>query len=284
MTETIDFPVKQKGSQQRNVKKIFWELGTCSQTLFHILNREFGCPREPHERASDSLAGGILQEGHQCGMLWGATLAVGAEAYRRSENLNQATRIAVTSTQHLMKSFSNRVKSINCREITGCDFTSKLSTTKYLVTGKFLDCFNLAENWVPEAIEAATQGLAQVDTNQSQQAMSCASEVLKKMGASEEKTIMVAGFAGGLGLSGNACGALSAAIWMKSFDHTKEKSTTAILKNPNLKNILVKFHKETNQEILCNKVSGQHFSNLDEHTQFLTKGGCRKLIDVLASV
>jgi len=278
MMKTIDSPVK-----QQNVKKIFWKLGTCSQTLFHILNREFGCPREHHERASGSLAGGILQEGHQCGMLWGATLAVGAEAYRRSDNLNQATRIAVTTTQHLMRSFSNRAKTVNCREITDCDFSSKLSMAKYFFTGKFLACFDLAEKWMPEAIEAVTQGLVQEQTDQSQQAMSCASEVAKKMGASEEEMIMVAGFAGGLGLSGNACGALSVAVWMKSFDYTKKKSTTAIFANPNLKNILKKFHEETGQEILCNKVSGQCFNNLDEHTEFLKKGGCRKLIDMLAS-
>ena len=63
-------------------KKVFRKLGTCSRTFFYILNREFGHPRELEERASDVLAGGIMQKGHQCGMLWGASLAIGAEAYR----------------------------------------------------------------------------------------------------------------------------------------------------------------------------------------------------------
>ena len=42
-----------------------------------------------------------------------------------------------------------------------------------------------------------------------QEPISCASEVAAKMGASDEEMVMVAGFAGGLGLSGNACGALA---------------------------------------------------------------------------
>ena len=35
------------------------------------------------------------------------------------------------------------------------------------------------------------------------------------MGGSADEAVMVAGFGGGMGLSGNACGALAAAVWMK---------------------------------------------------------------------
>jgi len=42
--------------------------------------------------------------------------------------------------------------------------------------------------------------------------MSCASEVVRRMGGRDEERVMVSGFAGGLGLSGNGRGALSAAI------------------------------------------------------------------------
>ena len=64
-------------------KRTFIKKGTCSRTFFYILDREFGHPREDEEKAIDPLAGGILQQGYQCGMLWGASMAVGAEAYRR---------------------------------------------------------------------------------------------------------------------------------------------------------------------------------------------------------
>jgi len=56
---------------RRKTKRVFMKLGTCSRTLFYILNREFVYPLENEERAVDLLAGGILQQGYQCGMLWG---------------------------------------------------------------------------------------------------------------------------------------------------------------------------------------------------------------------
>ena len=92
-------------TSENDAKKVFKELGTCSRTFYYLLNREFEHHNETEERAADPLAGGIMQKGQQCGMLWGATLAVGAESYRRSDNKNQAIVLAITSTQHLMKSF-----------------------------------------------------------------------------------------------------------------------------------------------------------------------------------
>jgi hypothetical protein len=61
---------------KNDTRKIFWTKGPCSHALYYILNREFGHLKENEEHASDPLAGGIMQNGHQCGMIWGATLAV----------------------------------------------------------------------------------------------------------------------------------------------------------------------------------------------------------------
>ncbi len=44
------------------------------------------------------------------------------------------------------------------------------------------------------------------------------------MGATEEESIMVAGFAGGIGLSGHACGALGAVVWYKMLDLNKKNT------------------------------------------------------------
>ena len=47
------------------------------------------------------------------------------------------------------------------------------------------------------------------------------------MGGSEEEIAMVAGFAGGLGLSGNGCGALSAAIWKTILELVRKENWRA---------------------------------------------------------
>ena len=45
-----------------------------------VVDRSFDQPSELEEHAAGPLAGGIMQHGYQCGMIWGATLAAGAQA------------------------------------------------------------------------------------------------------------------------------------------------------------------------------------------------------------
>ena len=115
-----------------NTKRLFVKLGSCSHLLFHILNREFGNPKEAEEHASNLLAGGIYKLGYQCGMLWGASLAAGAEAFRRYNDRDKAMAVAIRATRHLMKSFFEKTKSIECYDITNCNWSSKMDMAKYL--------------------------------------------------------------------------------------------------------------------------------------------------------
>jgi len=101
------------------------------------------------------------------------------------------------------------------------------------------------------------------------------------MGASDAEMVMVAGFAGGLGLSGNACGALAAAIWMKTLAWCRKHPGKSVYPNPIAKNMLKAFYDGTENKILCHKISGQNFKTIDDHTQFIKNGGCDKLINLL---
>jgi len=263
-------------------KRTFMKKGTCSRTFFYILDREFGHPRDEEEKAIDPLAGGILQQGYQCGMLWGASMAVGAEALRKNEDPDQATGLAILATQQLMDSFVHRTESIECEDITQCDFTNKKSFLKYMLSGKFVYCFKLAGKWAPEALDAASAGLGQDLKDLPQQSLSCATEVVRKMGGSEEEMLMSAGFAGGLGLSGSGCGALAAAVWMNALIHNRKQTGKSASYDPNTDSTLHAFYEETDYEMQCDKICGQRFQTLDEHTEFVKNGGCKKLIDVLA--
>ena len=73
------------------------------------------------------------------------------------------------------------------------------------------------------------------------------------MGASDEEMVMVAGFAGGIGLSGNACGALGAALWMKTLVRYRNGNPT-FFASPEAKNTLQAFCGATDSEFLCNKI------------------------------
>ncbi|MCP4581042.1 MAG: C_GCAxxG_C_C family protein [candidate division Zixibacteria bacterium] len=223
---------------------------------------------------------------NQCGMLWGSALAVGAESFRRYKNHGQALAIAITGTQHIVESFSKRAKSVNCREIIGFDIKDKFDMVEFMLKSlpsgfSNMICMNLAEKWAPEAIQSAKEGLSDELTDSPQLPASCASEVAKKMGASNEEMVMVAGLAGGMGLSGNACGALGAAIWIDTLAWCRNNPGKSGYANPNAKEILKAFYDVTGSEISCAKLSGQCFKTIDDHTEFVKNGGCNRLINVL---
>jgi hypothetical protein len=215
-------------------------------------------------------------------MLGGASMALGTESFRRSDDQGQAIAMAITATQHIMESFLNSSKSIECEEITDTDFSNKWSFAKYMFTGKFYGCFKLAERWAPEAIKAAHEGLAIGQTKLKQQPKSCASEVIKLMGGSDEEMVMVAGFAGGIGFSGNGCGALGAAIWKITLELVKKGEWKYTLSNPTFDKILENFYEVTDYKMECHEICGMHFKTIDEHTEFIKSGGCDTLINVLA--
>ena len=95
---------------------------------------------------------------------------------------------------------------------------------------------------------------------------------------------MVAGFAGGLGLSGHGCGALAAAIWIKSLAVARENPEQMIFTNPEAKAVLEAFTEAMGPEMECHKICGRRFATVEEHTAFVKNGGCEQVMEVLAVV
>ena len=150
-----------------------------------------------------------------------------------------------------------------------------------MLTGKFVSCFTLAGKWAPEAVQAATEGLNE-RAETIQQPMSCASQVVKKMGGSKEEATMVSGFAGGLGLSGDACGALAAAIWMTTLEMVRKENYKPSFPDPVSERILNKFYDETDYKMECHEICRKRFKTIDDHSEFISNGGCDKLLNALA--
>jgi hypothetical protein len=272
-----------------DTKDIFKKCGACSHTFLYILNREFGHPGLPEEYASDPLAGGLMQ-GHQCGMLWGSALATGAESFRRNSDTNKAIVTSVMATQNIMKSFKNRTGSILCRDISGVNLKNKLSIAGMMVKILFQGglrnstCFRLADKWAPEAIQSAHAGLGIVPADIPQPCMNCASEVVRKKGGSVEEIVMVSGLAGGMGLSGSACGALGAAIWMDTLAWCRKnpgQSAFEYGKSISAKNMKV-FHDVAGKDIFCEKIAGRLFESISDHSDYVKTGGCEKVIHALS--
>jgi len=262
----------------------FLTRGTCSQTLFCVLDRAFEHPLRAEERASDPLAGGIVQHGYQCGMIWGSTLAAGAEAHRRFGTGPQAEARAILAAQRIVESFRAQNDETNCLEITGIDESSSAlqMTTHFLLKGGTIDCFRMAARYAPVAFREVNTALSEEPAEAPAAPVSCSAMLARRMGASDMHAVMAAGLAGGIGLSGGACGALGAAIWIAGMK-ALEEGRKVEFKSKSALDTIDRFVECTDYEFECSTIVGRKFESVADHARHLCQGGCSKIIDVLAA-
>jgi hypothetical protein len=240
---------------------------------------------ELEEQTVFSLAGGIMQHGYQCGMIWGATLAAGAQAYRQFGPGPQAEVGAIRAAQRLVESFQKQNKEINCLEITDIDNSSSglQMFTYFFIKGGTIQCGRMAINYAPVAFYTINAALAAAQIDPPVPPVSCAALVAQKMGVSDKHQAMAAGLAGGIGLCGGGCGALGAAIWIIEMDSRKEGSGKSDFKNPRALAAIEKFMKCTDYEFECAEIVGRKFENVEDHAAYVREGGCEKIIEALAT-
>jgi hypothetical protein len=231
------------------------------------------------------LAGGIMQHGYQCGMIWGATLAAGAQAYRLFGPGPQTEARAIIAAQRIVESFRAQNKNINCLEITNIDKSS--STMQmimfFLIKGGTIGCIRMASRYAPVALSEINSAFSRKSINVPSPPISCAAMLAQKMGVSDMHTVMAAGLAGGIGLCGGACGALGAAIWITGMNSNKERAGKISFKNPEALDAIDRFIKCTDFKFECSEIVGRKFENIDDHADYLRNGGCSEIIEVLAA-
>ncbi|MBU8934066.1 MAG: C-GCAxxG-C-C family protein [candidate division Zixibacteria bacterium] len=231
------------------------------------------------------LAGGIMQYGYQCGMIWGATLAAGAQAYRLLGPGPQAESKAIVAAHRLVESFRALNNNINCFEITDIDKSSSTMQmiTFFLLKGGTIGCFRMAARYAPVAFNEINTALSEEHIEAPSPPVSCAAMLAQKMGASDMHTVMAAGFAGGIGLCGGACGALGAAIWITGMNRHKERGGKIVSNDPGAIDAIGRFVKCTDFKFECSEIVGRKFENVDDHACYLRDGGCSEIIEVLAA-
>ena len=253
--------------------------------MLRVLNQAFDNPLKLEERASMPFAGGIMQHGYQCGMIWGAAIAAGAQAYRLHGPGSKAQALAIIAAERIVASFRERNQEINCYEITELNRSS--STTQmimyFLIKGGTIGCFRMAAGYAPIAYREINSALSEKDFQVPSPPLSCAAMLAKKMGVSEMQTLMAAGLAGGIGLCGGACGALGTAIWIMSLKNGKGKEGRLDFNNPRALAAIENFLKYSNYEFECYDIVGRKFKNIDDHAAYLRDGGCSEIIESLAS-
>lgn len=250
--------------------------------MLRVLNNTFDDRQLLEERAVAPLAGGIIQHGYQCGMIWGAVLAAGAQIYERFGSCPEAESRAILAAQRLVKAFQSCTGEIDCYEITELNRSATMLKMLYVffIKGKTISCFWLSGRYAPLAYKEINAVLAEDKIKIPSQPVSCAAELARKMGATEKQVVMAAGLAGGIGLCGGACGALGAAIWIMTMNKGLEEKLD--FKDPKTLELIEKtFLTVSDNKFRCEEIVGKKFKSVDDHAEYMHTGGCSKLIEAL---
>ena len=230
------------------------------------------------------LAGGVANMGYQCGMIWGAALAAGAQSYRLYGPGPQAEAEAIVATQKLVEAFRAHTKNeINCMEISHLNLqgnTELVSILKFFLKGGPIGCFRMAARYAPDAYNETASAFSEKHIEAPSPPVSCVSMLAEKMGVSEMHVVMAAGFAGGLGLSGGGCGALGAAIWITGMNRPVELDGLNY-SGTWVNDTIEKFLESSDYEFECSEIVGRKFEDVSDHAAYLRDGGCSKIIESL---
>jgi hypothetical protein len=250
-----------------------------------VVDDSFDHPLKTEEHAAMPLAGGILGSGYQCGMLWGGALAAGAQAYRRYGAGARAEVEALLASQKLVAVFQARARDINCAEITELEWkkSSGGQVVKFLARGGPIGCFRLAADYAQIAFDTISHALGDEHTDMPAQPVSCTALLAQKMGVSELHVAMAAGLAGGIGLSGGACGVLGAAIWLKGINTLRNGGKLSFDLGASSEE-MESFLASADYEFECASIVGRKFADVADHANYVREGGCAKIIAALAAL
>jgi len=250
-----------------------------------VVDGSFGHPMAVEEKATMPLAGGIANMGYQCGMLWGAALSAGAQAYRLYGAGPQAETAAITASQKLVAAFRQHTKNeINCLEISHLDMQGDFDAgkiLKFFVRGGPIGCFSLTARYAPDVRSEIDSVFSKDGFETPESPVSCTAMLAKKMGVSEQHATMAAGFAGGIGLSGGACGALGAAIWINALNQPAEIEAFSY-SGTWIEDTIEKFLEHSDYEFECSAIVGRKFEGIGDHAEYIHTGGCANIMEALA--
>ena len=284
---------------EKNVKKTFLHRFSCSETMLTLLDRAFGTEEKEIEEASDPLCGGIcLELDAACGILWGASLAAGIQAQRRLATPAAARNAALTAAKSIVDSFVEEGNPEDCREIINME---KWGMMRYMTNGKTSLCLSNMVRQAPrfkEIIDSVVEEHGKQKKHE--EFRNCATEAMEKVSKAIDLQQcdyphISAGFAGGLGLSGNACGALASAIFTVNLQYflQRNKPKHSMLRSmmqgfrigdgwidPSRK--IVNDFREHFGTKSCVCVTNREFANPRELSEYLEQGNCSDVIDFLA--
>ena len=111
----------------------------CSQSVVSAFGPSWGLPAETCIRIAAPFGGGIGHIQETCGAVTGAIMILGMVHGAGTENRNARDHI-IEKTQEFISEFKKRHRTIRCRDLLGCDITSKAGLAAARESGAFSVC------------------------------------------------------------------------------------------------------------------------------------------------
>lgn len=272
----------------------------CSEASVTIQNRGFGIDEPAYEQAIHAFSGGFMHQGHACGILTGAVLAAGFAARARFGDDEISTGAALHAAIQLAKAFPEITSSVNCREMIEMPLIKLSDVLRYVQQGKGRKCGRIHLEWAPQVQKMIDASLGEFgDRQQSGSCANCAVQTLRELGPAVgmkmTDTALVAGFAGGVGLCGNVCGALAVGVFAMSAGHQlsrgQKKRDSRIrglveeLTGSNYRGAATRLRRDFIRQFgsdLCVDIIEQRFRDVEDHSMFMEQDGCEKVTKFVA--
>jgi hypothetical protein len=189
----------------------------------------------------------------------------------------------VFAAQRIVTAFRERHGETNCLELTETDWKDPGQMRKYFLRGGPVRCFAMAGRWSRLASTVLDDALASGHFEEADAPVSCTAELARKLGATECQVVMAAGLAGGIGLSGGACGAMAVVLWLTALKIGETEDGGPDYNDARLQDLVERFLEYSDYRFACSEIVGRTFEDTADHSSHLGCGGCAKILDALAA-
>jgi len=285
----------------RTARHWWWRCLACAEASLTTQMRGYGLAEPAYEQAVHAFSGGVLHQGHACGLLTGAVVAAGFAARERFAEAPRRCAAALHAAIGLASAYQDLAGSLECRAITGVSLREPAGALRYLAARKDRLCGRLHAEWQARARAVTDEALAEFEASAAPgSCANCAVRTVRALapalGLPEDAAPLVAGLAGGVGLRGGVCGALTAGIFawfagqrLARAPRRRDSRTRRLLAGlagtgeraaaaPLHQALVERFGSDR-----CATIAGRSFRDPDDHHRFIAAGGCAEVVRFVAA-
>jgi len=121
--------------RSEHARELFLSGSNCAQSVLLSFAEDFGYSKELALKVSAGFGGGMGKEQGPCGAVTGAIMVLGILKGEKASDNDELKSMTYDSVKELIKRFTDDFQSINCGELTGCDFKTDAGNEKFKADG-----------------------------------------------------------------------------------------------------------------------------------------------------